>query len=84
MITGKYYLYFLLCLFAVSNSIYGQNDESLTITSLADRVHPAPEAIFDKFRQAGMHPVNHLLTHAEKAKVTEAFSELPPLHSSYC
>ncbi len=80
MITGKYYLYFLFCLFAVSTSMYGQKDESLTASALADRVQPAPDVIFDTFREAGMDPVNHILTTEEKAKVTAALSELTPLH----
>jgi hypothetical protein len=43
-------------------------------------VAPAPESIFENFREAGMDPTNHPLTEVERAKVEAAFSVLPPLH----
>lgn len=43
-------------------------------------VAPAPESIFESFREAGMDPVNHPLTEVERAKVEAAFLVLPPLH----
>ena len=47
---------------------------------LMNYVAPAPESIFERFREAGMNPVNHSLTEVERAKVEAAFSVLPPLH----
>ncbi|MEZ0612067.1 hypothetical protein ACAW74_26395 [Fibrella sp. WM1] len=46
----------------------------------AERIQVAPEAIFTKFREAGMNPVDHKLTPAQKQKVSRAFALLPPLH----
>jgi hypothetical protein len=43
-------------------------------------VAPAPESIFERFREAGMNPVDHPLTEVERAKVEAAFAVLPPLH----
>lgn len=44
------------------------------------RIVPAPESVFKKFTEAGMDPVNHVLTEAEQQKVEKAFSLLPPLY----
>ncbi|WP_324678563.1 hypothetical protein [Hymenobacter sp. GOD-10R] len=50
-----------------------QNDPS-------QRIQIAPETVLQSFREAGMKPVNHTLTPAEKEKVAKAFSHLTPLH----
>lgn len=50
-----------------------QNDPS-------QRIQIAPASVFKSFREAGMKPVNHTLTPAEKAKVANAFAQLTPLH----
>lgn len=47
---------------------------------LTARVKPSPENIFEKFRKAGMEPVNHILTDAEIQTIEKAFTLLPPLH----
>ena len=44
------------------------------------RIVKAPESVLKMFIEAGMDPVNHLLTAAEQKKVDQAFSMLPPLH----
>ena len=44
------------------------------------RIRIAPESVFKSFREAGMKPVNHILTPSEKEKVNNAFMLLPPLH----
>lgn len=44
------------------------------------RIQIAPESVFKSFREAGMKPVNHELTPAEKKKVYNAFLTLPPLY----
>jgi hypothetical protein len=49
-------------------------------TLLMKSVAPAPESIFERFREAGMDPANHPLTEVERAKIEAAFSVLPPLH----
>ncbi|WP_229364518.1 hypothetical protein [Fibrella aestuarina] len=46
----------------------------------AERIRVASEAIVNKFRAAGMNPVDHKLTPAQKEKVSRAFALLPPLH----
>ena len=46
----------------------------------SQRIQIAPESVFKSFRKAGMRPVNHELTPAEKQKVTHAFTLLPPLY----
>jgi hypothetical protein len=51
-----------------------------SVSNFMKSVAPAPESIFERFREAGMNPTNHLLTDAEKAKVEAAFSVLTPLH----
>ncbi|MEZ0484617.1 hypothetical protein [Fibrella aquatica] len=47
---------------------------------LAQLIRVAPQSIFNRFREAGMKPVNHVLTPAQKAKVSHAFALLPPVH----
>ena len=49
-------------------------------TKPPERIQIAPESVFTSFREAGMKPVNHNLTTAEKEKVNNAFSLLPTLH----
>ena len=61
-------------------SLHAQKDGELRILSLVERIQPAPESIFSMFRDAGMNPVNHILTEIEREKVVRAFSILPPLH----
>jgi len=51
-----------------------------SVSVLMEYVAPAPESIFDMFREAGMDPANHPLTEAEIAKVEAALLVLPPLH----
>ncbi|UOQ69367.1 hypothetical protein [Hymenobacter volaticus] len=46
----------------------------------SQRIQVAPESVFKSFREAGMKPVNHQLTPAEKGKVDKAFAHLTPLH----
>ncbi|CAG4995538.1 hypothetical protein DYBT9275_01662 [Dyadobacter sp. CECT 9275] len=46
----------------------------------SQRIQIAPESVFKSFREAGMKPVNHTLTPAEKEKVNKAFAYLTPLH----
>lgn len=64
----------------VSMVIQAQTLESQSSAELAVRIQPAPEAVFNMFREAGMQPVNHVLTDKEKDKVKKAFTMLPPLH----
>jgi hypothetical protein len=45
-----------------------------------NRVLKAPGSVFKKFTEAGMNPVDHVLTAAEQEKVDKAFAILPPLH----
>lgn len=73
---------FLLSLFLsfISINIYAQNIGNQRNQNAAKRVFIAPESVFKMFREAGMEPVNHELTEAEKEKVEKAFSILPPLH----
>lgn len=56
--------------------IYGQATEP----DPAKRVAVAPESVFNRFREAGMAPVNHELTALEVVKIEKAFASLPPLH----
>lgn len=46
----------------------------------SQRIQIAPESVFESFREAGMKPVDHKLTPAEKVKVNNAFALLPALH----
>ena len=46
----------------------------------AQRIKIAPESVFKSFLEAGMKPVDHQLTPAEKKKVNHAFALLPPRH----
>ncbi|ALM50461.1 hypothetical protein AMR72_17145 [Flavobacterium psychrophilum] len=74
------YVYVMLCLFLATIGVKAQHVDSLLIKALADRIQSAPQGVFIKFREAGMEPVNHVLTANEKEKVGKAFSILPPLH----
>lgn len=80
MSTLKSFLYMSFCFFLVVPNVYAQQVGSPQTIDLADRVEPAPESVFTKFREAGMQPVNHVLTETEKKKVSKAFAALPPLH----
>ncbi|RLJ80985.1 hypothetical protein BCL90_0004 [Pedobacter alluvionis] len=63
-----------------TTGIYAQQVNGLLGKALTERTQPAPESVFRKFREAGMKPVNHILTVSEKEKLNKAFSFLPPLH----
>jgi len=76
----KYFLSIFLCLFFVVINIQAQQNTGSPIGALTERIRPAPESIFEKFRNAGMKPVTHQLTEIEKQKLNYAFSILPPLH----
>lgn len=69
----------LFFFFIATTAGYAQHREGVTI-ALTERTQPAPDSVFSKFRAAGMEPVNHILTVAEKEKLSKAFSVLPPLH----
>lgn len=60
--------------------IQAQTPESQFSAELFARIQPAPQAVFNMFREVGMDPANHVLTDKEKDKVEKAFSMLPPLH----
>ncbi len=57
-----------------------QEAETTNKHDTSQRIKTAPESVFKSFREAGMKPVNHKLTPAEKEKVNNAFKLLPPLH----
>ena len=76
----KSFLYISLCFFLVATTVCAQEVDSSLSKVLTERTRPAPESVFRKFRQAGMKPVNHILTATEKEKVDKVFSFLPPLH----
>jgi len=52
----------------VVTNVYAQQVGSPQTVALAERVEPAPESVFSKFCEAGMQPVNHVLTETEKKK----------------
>lgn len=76
----KCFIKLLLLFFVATTASYAQHAGAETGTALAERTQPAPDSVFSKFRAAGMKPVNHILTVAEKEKLSKAFSVLPPLH----
>jgi hypothetical protein len=80
MPTLKSFLYKSFCFFLVATNLYGQQAGSPQTVALANRVQPAPEGVLSRFREAGMQPVNHVLTEMEKNKVSKAFAALPALH----
>jgi len=61
-------------------NINAQQVKDSNINTLAQRIQPAPESVFKKFRDAGMDPVEHKLTDLEREKLNNAFAILPPLH----
>lgn len=63
-----------------SASSFAQKTTSSNKDALSQRIKPAPESVFKMFREAGMQPANHELTPAQREKVRNAFSLLPPLH----
>ncbi len=63
-----------------SSSIVAQKLNPSLQNNPSRRIQIAPESVLQNFREAGMKPVNHTLTPAEKEKVTKAFSYLTPLH----
>ncbi len=70
----------LLFFSCFATAIHAQQLEDRQNTGLSERIQPAPESVFNMFREAGMEPVNHVLTEIEKEKVEKAFSVLPSLH----
>lgn len=75
---GKVYLT-IACTFLVLLPAKSQVPNA-SVSVLMKAVAPAPESIFNRFREAGMDPANHPLSAVESAKVEAAFSILPPLH----
>ena len=73
--TRKYFVYTFLSLFINITCINAQQSNALT-----ERIQPAPESVFKKFRDAGMDPVEHQLTDMERQKLNNAIAILPPLH----
>lgn len=67
----------MLCFSTLS---LAQKLDSTSKNDPSKRIHIAPESVFNMFREAGMKPVNHNLTSADKKKVSRAFALLPPLH----
>lgn len=80
MTLGKYLLTLCFCFVFANTSLNAQRLDSLSFFRLTERIQPAPEAVFSKFRDAGMNPVTHFLSEIEQKKVDQAFSILPPLH----
>jgi hypothetical protein len=75
----KSFTYLFIFLFT-SMVIQAQTLESQYYTGLVGRIQPAPEKVFSKFREAGMHPVNHVPTDKETDKVEKAFAMRTSLH----
>jgi hypothetical protein len=63
-----------------SGLILAQTVDTTAKNDPSQRIRIAPESVFTLFREAGMKPVNHELTPAQKEKVSQAFARLPPLH----
>ena len=80
IMTSKYFAYTFLCPFLIAMNINAQQVKDSNINTLAQRIQPAPESVFKKFRDAGMDPVEHKLTDLEREKLNNAFAILPPLH----
>lgn len=77
----KNHLFKVLFLIVLCSSAQAQtigSAEEIAEVWLFERIQPAPESVFSKFREAGMDPVNHELTASEKALFRESFSLLPP------
>ncbi len=72
------YLFFS---FFIPMNLHAQTWESQSSSALAERIQPAPDEVFIKFRDAGMRPLDHVLTAKEKDQVAKAFTMLSPLHS---
>lgn len=81
MVKKHWFLY--LFLFVQCSTVYAQKTGTtgnhLDIW-LLERVQPAPETVLDKFRDAGMDPIDHVLTDREREVFQQSFSLLP---SSY-
>jgi len=71
-------LMLLMCSFPTI--IFAQKQDSTYNSDPSQRIRIAPESVFKSFREAGMKPVNHDLTSAQKIKVSNAFALLPPVH----
>lgn len=77
MMYNKHFIFFFnFILFSLSAQTKANHD----ILFYKNRIKAAPDSVFKKFVDAGMSPVNHVLTEAEYQKVANAFSLLPPLH----
>jgi hypothetical protein len=63
---------------SISQRRYGLDRE----ISLSSRVRRASPETFQKFRDAGMNPKEHVMTAAEKQVVASAFKMLPALYKS--
>ncbi|WP_020596455.1 hypothetical protein [Spirosoma panaciterrae] len=63
-----------------SSAGWAQKQDSIDTRQLYQRIQIAPESVFSMFRDAGMQPVNRVLTPGQKEKVRHAFERLPPLH----
>lgn len=76
----RFFTYLFFSLF-IPMALHAQIPESRSSAALAERIKSAPDEVFNKFREAGMQPVDHILTAKEKDKVAKAFTMLSPLHS---
>lgn len=77
---NNYLIFFCIYIVFGNTSQFAQQAGTNEVRVFTDRIQPAPESVFNKFREAGMAPANHTLNETEKYKVLEAFSILPPLH----
>ena len=82
MIFNKYIITVTVCFLVAANAAYAQKPDSLQKSEFIERIQSSPESVFSKFRDAGMSPINHVLTDIEKKKLDKAFSILPPLHQN--
>lgn len=70
----------ILCFVLLICKLSAQTTTSQEGTFYKDRILKAPGSVFKMFTDAGMNPVDHVLTAAEQEKVDQAFAILPPLH----
>lgn len=76
----KIILFASLSLLFSRASLYSQQTETVKDFVFTERVQTAPESVFNKFKEAGMEPTEHILTVSEAQIVNHAFFLLPPLH----
>ncbi|MEE1963143.1 hypothetical protein V1387_10645 [Allomuricauda taeanensis] len=69
----------IICVFFILTniSLYAQQLDSIPVLPLVERIQPAPESVFKKFREAGMDPVSHSLTEGEREAFQKSLSLLP-------